>query len=233
MHIVSLIIALQKQASCQFVAFVRFQYPHLVAHLRKNVLFCSKASKVEQALVIGLGAFNLVGVIVLSGMLRWEHHVLQTAQFFFISCMVVLCKSPKGTKGCCKNSNGSAPNEQRNTTVGFSEWLLICGRGLEFCWVQWVIVDLWKRIRILLGSAVWVVEKRLDKLEVTVCLGHLQFLFVPEIIHWFNNCVEVGLFLLQPRSYPSCRYLPNCLLKLKFFYFGCIPLHKTLNPILD
>ncbi|CAK9198693.1 unnamed protein product [Sphagnum troendelagicum] len=30
----------------------------------------SKASKVEQALVIGLGAFNLVGVIVLSGMLR-------------------------------------------------------------------------------------------------------------------------------------------------------------------
>jgi hypothetical protein len=70
MHIVSLIIALQKRASCQFVAFVRFQYPHLVAHLRKNVLFCSKASKVEQALVIGLGAFNLVGVIVLSGMLR-------------------------------------------------------------------------------------------------------------------------------------------------------------------
>jgi hypothetical protein len=170
---------------------------------------------VEQALVIGLGAFNLVGVIVLSGMLRWEHHVLQTAQFFFVSCMVVLCKSPKGTKGCCKNSNGSAPNEQRN------------------CWVQWVIVDLWKRIRILLGSAVWVVEKRLDKLEVTVCLCHLQFLFVPEIIHWFNNCVEVGLFLLQPRSYPSCRYLPNCLLKLKFFYFGCIPLHKTVNPILD
>jgi hypothetical protein len=70
MHIISLTIALQKQASCQFVAFVRFQYPHLVAHLRKNVLFCSKASKVEQALVIGLGAFNLVGVIVLSGMLR-------------------------------------------------------------------------------------------------------------------------------------------------------------------
>ncbi len=214
---ISLIIALQKRASCQFVAFVRFQYPHLVAHLRKNVLFCSKASKVEQALVIGLGAFNLVGVVVLSGMLRWEHHVLQTALIFFVSCMVVLCKSPKGTKGCCKNNNGSAENEQRNTTVGFSEWLLSCGRGLEFCWVQ--RFELWKKdLTNWRSLIVWA--------TYNFCL--FQRLFI-------------GSTIARKWAYSFCNQDPTplagtCLIACwnsKFFYFVCFPLHKTLNPILD
>jgi hypothetical protein len=36
----------------------------------------SKASKVEQALVIGLGGLNLAGVVILSSMLRYQTTLL-------------------------------------------------------------------------------------------------------------------------------------------------------------